>query len=224
VSSVEDAIDPEGMQFVENTRVRPIRPSRPQVSMENDVPQVTSEEVPRNVPGDMELEGGRVFDEPEGMSSVSRRYGQVMDENRFSAPERPAPRPGQPVDEPRPATTQAAEAGETDAAVDASEDAAAEAGEAVGETAAETVGEAAGAAAAEGGLVAGALDFLGPVGVLAGIVTAGVELGKAFTKKEPPKPTPQPVAVRPTSFGRVRENIAPATNTAMTYQGGISAF
>ncbi len=109
-------------------------------------------------------------------------------------------------------------------------EAAAEAGgEAAGEAGA-AAGEAAGAAAGEAAEVAGAtiastaLDFLGPIGILAGIVTAGVELGKALSHKTPDPVQEEDVNIRPSAFGRVKDNIAPSINTALTVGGGVSAF
>ena len=113
--------------------------------------------------------------------------------------------------------------------------AAADAGAAVGEAGGALAGEAAGAVGAIGaaGEAAGtaaalaastALDFLGPLGILAGIITAGVELGTVMNQKTPKAPQPQADPVSASAFGRVTQQIAPSVNTAQTIQGGISAF
>ena len=67
-------------------------------------------------------------------------------------------------------------------------------------------------------------DFLGPIGILAGIITAGVELGTVLNQKPAAPGKPQAVKLQQSAQGRVQQMLAPSTNTAQTIQGGISAF
>lgn len=93
------------------------------------------------------------------------------------------------------------------------------AGLAAGEGAAEAAGTGFAALAAST-----ALDFAGPLGILAGIITAGIELGSVMNQKTPKPPKPVTDPISQSAFGRVTQQIAPSVNTASTIQGGISAF
>jgi len=69
-----------------------------------------------------------------------------------------------------------------------------------------------------------ALDFLGPIGILAGIITSGVELASVLGAKPPPPTKNVTTKISQSSGGRVSKNIAPSLNTASTITGGTSAF
>ena len=96
-------------------------------------------------------------------------------------------------------------------------------GETIGEDVAEQV---AGAGLREAGMLAvsTALDFAGPLGILASIGTSAYELEKVLTRKKPRPPAPEPSGLTQTAFGRVKQSIAPAIDTAATITGGISGF
>ena len=97
------------------------------------------------------------------------------------------------------------------------------------ETGAEVAGEA-GAGALEIGLGAAstALDFLGPVGIAAGIGFALYDLFGHHSKPKPPDPPPPPKPVqyiaRQAQFGRQSAAVAPSQNTAAQQSGAIGSF
>tara|TARA_R110000787_G_scaffold125982_3_gene237160 strand:- start:335 stop:1345 length:1011 start_codon:yes stop_codon:yes gene_type:complete len=69
-----------------------------------------------------------------------------------------------------------------------------------------------------------ALDFLGPLGILAGIITAGVELGTTLAAKPAPPTKNTTTKLSQSSGGRVSQNVAPSLNTASMITGGTSSF
>ena len=120
------------------------------------------------------------------------------------------------------ALTRFTDAGQTETQV-AGDVGGADIGEAIGEDVAEQV---AGAGLREAGILAlsTALDFAGPLGILASIGTSAYELEKVLTRKKPRPQAPQPSGLTQTAFGRVKQAVAPAVDTAATITGGISAF
>ena len=102
-------------------------------------------------------------------------------------------------------------------------EAAAEAGGALAETAGAGLGEAALGAASVG------LDFLGPIGIAAGLGFALYDIfGNSGNKEKAPKPPPPPKPVefvaRQAQFGRQSVAVAPSQNTAAQQSGAIGAF
>ena len=102
-------------------------------------------------------------------------------------------------------------------------EAAAEAGGALAETAGAGLGEAALGAASIG------LDFLGPLGIAAGLGFALYDIfGNSGNKEKAPAPPPPPKPVefvaRQAQFGRQSVAVAPSQNTAAQQSGAIGAF
>ena len=100
---------------------------------------------------------------------------------------------------------------------------AAEAGGALAETAGAGLGEAALGAASVG------LDFLGPIGIAAGLGFALYDIfGNSGNKEKAPKPPPPPKPVefvaRQAQFGRQSVAVAPSQNTAAQHSGAIGAI
>ena len=105
---------------------------------------------------------------------------------------------------------------------DAGADAAAAPGADLGADAAVSATDA--ALAAGGGALATTWEFLGPLGIFAGIAASAIELGLVLGRKEPTPGQPTAVRLNPSSQGRVQTQLAPSMDTAATTQGGISAF